>query len=66
MTKAINKNALLMTDKKTGKKVLYTSVKSFVDAWPQYSMATIYNYTSRKKKQFEDDSIILEKIPFAK
>lgn len=62
----INKNAILMTDKKTFKKSLFTSLKDFVHHNPEYSINTLYNYTSRKKVAFEDDKIILEKIPYFK
>ena len=60
----INKFAILVTDKKTGQKTLFSSLKVFVENNPGYSVNTIYNYTSRKKAPFEDDSIILEKIPY--
>jgi len=64
--KEINRHAILVTDKATGNQVLFTSIRMFVQANPTYSEHTIYNYTSRKKKPFEDDKIILEKIPFFK
>ena len=62
----INKNSILVIDKKTLKKCLFTSLKDFVQHNPKYSINTLYNYTSRKKIAFEDDRIILEKIPYFK
>ena len=62
----INKHGILVTDKKTLKKCLFSSLKDFVQHNPEYSINTIYNYTSRKKVAFEDDKIILENIPYFK
>lgn len=62
----INKHAILVIDKKTQKKTLFTSLKHFIDKNPEYRINTLYNYTSRKKVAFEDQNIILEKIPYFK
>jgi hypothetical protein len=56
----------LVINKQTLKKSLFTSLKDFVQHNPEYSINTLYNYTSRKKTAFEDDKIILEKIPYFK
>lgn len=66
MAQEINKFALLVTTKQTQDKVLYSSLKVFCENNPQYSINTIYNYTSRKKTPFEDDLIMIEKIPYFK
>lgn len=62
----INKHAILISFKKTGQKVLFSSVKQFCEHYPEYSRQTIYNYTGRKKQAFEDNNIIVEKIPYFK
>jgi hypothetical protein len=62
--KEINKFAILVIFKDGSEKKLFSSLKVFVEKYPQYSIDTIYNYTSRKKKPFEDDKIILEKVAF--
>lgn len=61
--KDINKFAILMTDKTTGKKVLFSSVKKFCDVL-LVPRATVYNWTSRKGAPYETKYYIIEKIPF--
>jgi len=60
----INKSAILVTFKETGRKALFSSLKVFVEKHPAYKIDTLYNYTSRKKKPYEDAVIELEKIPY--
>lgn len=55
---------LIVTRKDSGKKEAYSSVRRFVQSNPAYKLNTMYNYTSRYHKPFEDDAIILEKINF--
>lgn len=62
--KEINKHAILVFYKSNGVKVLFSSIKLFVRKYPQYKIDTLYNWTSRKKKPFEDSFVIVEKVPY--
>jgi hypothetical protein len=58
------RHAILETNKKTGKKLLYSTLKKYIEIHPQYNWETVTYHISRKKTPFEDDRIILERLHF--
>lgn len=58
------KNVLLCFWKAENRYQAFSSLKHFTDNVAGYSTHTLKNYLSRKKESFEDEQLILTKVPF--
>lgn len=54
---------ILVFWKKKGIYEGYTSVKGFCEYHPQYKAERIYNGAFRKKVNYEDEDIVLSRVP---
>ncbi|MFC6997717.1 hypothetical protein [Rufibacter roseus] len=58
------KNVIVATWRESGKMEVFSSLKGFLEYYPDYNEYTITNYLTRKKQPYVKGELHLARLPF--